>query len=215
MSPPLKTQTTPPPSLLIFLPVMRACEGCRRRKIKCDAASTNTWPCSACTRLKLHCIPPTGGNEQEYAGSAPLTDPEEAVEYSMPQSHGMNAIHSQPRSSHQYAVVPIISPAESISQYAPPDIPYQFGSYSYSPDGFRDQYLVQDQAPFGTSNPMIPPPHAYYQHQSPAPVRHDSTVSSSGTEHSAAEELSEALGDLKIAETGIGTFANSTGLNCY
>src|SRR3954469_5159805 len=39
--------------------VMRACEGCRRRKIKCDAATTNTWPCSACKRLKLTCVPPT------------------------------------------------------------------------------------------------------------------------------------------------------------
>jgi hypothetical protein len=38
-------------------------------------------------------------------------------------------------------------------------------------------------------------------------------VSSSGTEHSAAEELSEALGDLKIAEIGIGKFANSAGFN--
>lgn len=37
---------------------MRACEGCRKRKIKCDAATTNTWPCSACTRLKLHCVKP-------------------------------------------------------------------------------------------------------------------------------------------------------------
>jgi hypothetical protein len=192
---------------------MRACEGCRRRKIKCDAASTNTWPCSACTRLKLHCIPPTGGNDQEYAGSASLTDSEELVEYSIPQSHGMNAMHSQPRSSHQYTVLPTISTTESISQYARLNIPYQLGSYSYSPDGFRDQYLVQDQAPFPTSNPMIQQSHAYYQHQPPAPVRHDSTVSSSGTEHSAAEELSEALGDLKIAEIGIGKFANSAGFN--
>ena len=39
---------------------MRACEGCRRRKIKCDAATTNTWPCSACVRLKLHCVRPNG-----------------------------------------------------------------------------------------------------------------------------------------------------------
>jgi hypothetical protein len=183
---------------------MRACEGCRRRKIKCDAASTNTWPCSACTRLKLHCIPPTGGNDQEYAGSASLTDSEELVEYSIPQSHGANAMYSQPRSSHQYAVLPTISTAEPISQYARLNIPYQLGSYSYSLDGFRDQYLVQDQAPFPTSNPMIQQSHAYYQHQPPASVRHDSTVSSSGTEHSAAEELSEALGDLKIAEIGIG-----------
>ncbi|UKZ90917.1 uncharacterized protein TrAFT101_005918 [Trichoderma asperellum] len=42
------------------LKVMRACEGCRRRKIKCDAATTNTWPCSACIRLKLHCVRPNG-----------------------------------------------------------------------------------------------------------------------------------------------------------
>jgi len=59
------------------LKVMRACEGCRRRKIKCDAATTNTWPCSACIRLKLHCVRPNGlyegagdgfevGNDQEY-----------------------------------------------------------------------------------------------------------------------------------------------------
>lgn len=40
--------------------VMRACEGCRRRKIKCDAATTNTWPCSACVRLKLQCVRPNG-----------------------------------------------------------------------------------------------------------------------------------------------------------
>ncbi|KHN94514.1 uncharacterized protein MAM_07569 [Metarhizium album ARSEF 1941] len=46
------------------LKVMRACEGCRKRKIKCDAATTNTWPCSACIRLKLHCVRPNG-----YEGS--------------------------------------------------------------------------------------------------------------------------------------------------
>jgi hypothetical protein len=39
---------------------MRACEGCRRRKIKCDAATNNTWPCSACIRLKLVCVKPNG-----------------------------------------------------------------------------------------------------------------------------------------------------------
>ena len=38
--------------------VMRACEGCRRRKIRCDSATTNEWPCAACVRLKLNCITP-------------------------------------------------------------------------------------------------------------------------------------------------------------
>jgi hypothetical protein len=45
--------------------VMRACEGCRRRKIKCDSATTNTWPCAACTRLKLTCIPPSVTYDKE------------------------------------------------------------------------------------------------------------------------------------------------------
>lgn len=44
---------------------MRACEGCRRRKIKCDSATTNTWPCAACTRLKLHCVPPSVNYEKD------------------------------------------------------------------------------------------------------------------------------------------------------
>ena len=45
---------------------MRACEGCRRRKTKCDAATTNTWPCAACVRLKMICIPPTSDIEQDH-----------------------------------------------------------------------------------------------------------------------------------------------------
>lgn len=48
---------------------MRACEGCRRRKIRCDAATSNTWPCSACIRLKLRCIPPTVNYDQDFSGS--------------------------------------------------------------------------------------------------------------------------------------------------
>src|ERR1700712_3343217 len=42
------------------LKVMRACDGCRKRKIKCDGALQNgPWPCGACLRLKLKCVPPT------------------------------------------------------------------------------------------------------------------------------------------------------------
>jgi hypothetical protein len=42
----------------LILPVERACKDCRRMKIKCDAVTTNTWPCSACIRMKLHCVRP-------------------------------------------------------------------------------------------------------------------------------------------------------------
>ncbi|KAK2741041.1 hypothetical protein FQN57_005778 [Myotisia sp. PD_48] len=47
------------------LKVMRACNGCRKRKIKCDSATTNIWPCSACNRLKLVCIPPSIEQDSE------------------------------------------------------------------------------------------------------------------------------------------------------
>lgn len=39
--------------------VMRACEACRKRKIKCDAVTTNSWPCTKCQRSNLDCVPPS------------------------------------------------------------------------------------------------------------------------------------------------------------
>ena len=48
------------------LKVMRACDGCRKRKIKCDGAIQNgPWPCGACNRLKLKCVPPTLDHDDE------------------------------------------------------------------------------------------------------------------------------------------------------
>lgn len=69
--------------------VMRACEGCRRRKIKCDAATTNTWPCSACVRLKLHCVRPNGFDGSTTEGgidSAPTMQSGNASASSTPMS---------------------------------------------------------------------------------------------------------------------------------
>ncbi|OAL66027.1 C6 finger domain-containing protein [Trichophyton rubrum] len=53
---------------------MRACNGCRKRKIKCDSATTNIWPCSACTRLKLVCIPPSIDQDSEPAAHEQILD---------------------------------------------------------------------------------------------------------------------------------------------
>src|SRR2546421_12672107 len=39
------------------LKVTRACESCRRRKVKCDGGSGGTQtPCSSCRKLKIECI---------------------------------------------------------------------------------------------------------------------------------------------------------------
>ncbi|KAJ5166536.1 uncharacterized protein N7482_005317 [Penicillium canariense] len=101
------------------LKVMRACNGCRKRKIKCDAATTNTWPCSACTRLKLVCVPPTIGQDGDFlpegmdptqeTGSSTASesshhafpvppayrDPNQATMGSMPSYDGMGGMYSQ------------------------------------------------------------------------------------------------------------------------
>ncbi|KAK5108859.1 hypothetical protein LTR62_007749 [Meristemomyces frigidus] len=51
------------------LKVMRACDGCRKRKIKCDGALQNgPWPCGACVRLKLQCAPPSLDPDEEQDG---------------------------------------------------------------------------------------------------------------------------------------------------
>ena len=48
------------------LKVMRACDGCRKRKIRCDGAVQNgPWPCGACLRLKLKCVPPTLDQDED------------------------------------------------------------------------------------------------------------------------------------------------------
>src|SRR5690554_3983874 len=60
---------------------MRACEGCRRRKIKCDAATTNTWPCSACVRLKLHCVPPMVQYDRDFGANQGVMDHEQHLDF--------------------------------------------------------------------------------------------------------------------------------------
>ncbi|KAK8236464.1 hypothetical protein IWZ00DRAFT_120463 [Phyllosticta capitalensis] len=73
------------------LKVMRACEGCRRRKIKCDAATTNSWPCGACVRLKLTCVPPTVSYENKDLASGSQT-----YEGSHDQQDQTSTFHSVP-----------------------------------------------------------------------------------------------------------------------
>lgn len=52
---------------------MEACEGCRERIIKCVAATINRWPCAACVRLKVHCVPPTTNHDRTHTGNAHLS----------------------------------------------------------------------------------------------------------------------------------------------
>ncbi|OAX78388.1 hypothetical protein ACJ72_07305, partial [Emergomyces africanus] len=192
------------------LKVMRACNGCRKRKIKCDAATTNTWPCSACTRLKLVCIPPTISQDGDFSSHGQMPE-------SSQQPGSMNVLHatdldiSAQNISHQHLLTD-----RTQTQYMGSVRAYSDDSRLYqtqpSLEHVQDpRHLYQD----------IPPPHL-------VPIQHNQTfhhnpnlytasppqviLKSLATapyakpEQSNAEDLSEALGDLKIDETGVAAY---------
>ncbi|KAK1141924.1 hypothetical protein N8T08_008335 [Aspergillus melleus] len=174
------------------LKVMRACNGCRKRKIKCDAATTNTWPCSACTRLKLVCVPPTIGQDSDFsaepnveAGPAGPLGTHDAPEpslssFSMPQTLRDN---SQPS-------------VGAIQPYA--DAIGVFPQYSHSTPQHPGVYEVQ-------SPHVTLPAHSYQQPQMfSASQAVDGSIF--GESESTAEGLSEVLGELRIDETGIAPY---------
>lgn len=187
---------------------MRACNGCRKRKIKCDAATSNIWPCSACTRLKLVCVPPTIVQNGGFPPSGQQSDPGPSAQMGDTRQPGLE-----------------ISPQDFLSPQAYGDPNAQLppaehtGSFSTDNSGVglyapQQQYVPQphDQSPIYHNLPqqMSYPQQTYHQNPSmfQTPPPKVGASSDSGvfidTEQSTAENLSEALGELKIDETGVG-----------
>ena len=176
---------------------MRACNGCRKRKIKCDAATTNTWPCSACTRLKLVCVPPTIGQESEFPAGEEAEPTGPLGTSSVPQaSHHAFSMAPEFRDNGQPPMPNMPSYSESMSvfpQWMPPpphSQPAIYGDVRSPPLSEPQSHQYQRQQMF-TANPTQPL----------------GTAGSSlymENEQSTAENLSEVLGELKIDETGIG-----------
>lgn len=174
--------------------VMRACNGCRKRKIKCDAATTNTWPCSACTRLKLVCVPPAIGQDGDFSSG-------QGPEGYQPHSLGT---FNAPESSHSLSSYAIPQPyRDGVSPHGQimPHYNDGVGSFpNYAPEPVSSQSSLYEARP----------PHSSYQPQQMFPVPHTETMGTTegvelgDHEHSTAENLSEVLGELKIDETGIG-----------
>lgn len=189
---------------------MRACEGCRRRKIKCDAATTNTWPCSACIRLKLHCVKPNGLYEGAGDGFESGTDQEYEVagmhdsfrhvpmqqQSSSPQQHlgSMMGAQSKPGVySHQ-------------AQYADPHgvYPVHYGDGTSMQPGVSYSAMT---APSSSLDPHAFPPSGIY-HTPPAvstSVAQSASPADSYQHDSYPQpDLSDLLGSLKMNEIGTG-----------
>lgn len=173
---------------------MRACNGCRKRKIKCDAATTNTWPCSACTRLKLVCVPPTIGQDGDFAAEGPgMEYPEAGVSTGPDGRHHTFSTSPVYREDGQHTLGPLPS-YDGMGMYSP---------YVQAPPGQPGIYSDMG------SSPMVMPGQSYQQQPEIFPGNHAGSfggnqgpLSESG--QSTVENLSDVLGELKIDETGIG-----------
>jgi hypothetical protein len=174
---------------------MRACNGCRKRKIKCDAATTNTWPCSACTRLKLVCVPPTIGQDGEFLSDG---QGESSLETGAPSS-------ATTEGSHAFPVVPPV--------YRDNNQPTMNAIPSYDQMSMYSQFVPPQGQPSiynDIRSPQMPMSHQAYQQPQMFSGPQTPSMGSSDrnfyvdNDQSTAENLSDVLGELKIDESGIG-----------
>lgn len=190
--------------------VMRACEGCRRRKIKCDAATTNTWPCAACTRLKLHCVPPQISYENDSDDTPGVSS--FALESPQPIAGvkpSISPAHEDYRPSY-----PLRQPSstDAIPNYTAAPAPAAFGtSHTYNGHSFVSDASDADVLSYDAVNQPLPShlDHQYQpdllypstdnQHSSPATSNEN--WQSDGLDESV---LAEAMGDLKIEMEAVG-----------
>lgn len=171
---------------------MRACNGCRKRKIKCDAATTNTWPCTACLRLKLVCVPPTIGQDGEQIGSAQGVETEQAA-------YSDHTNQQQTIPQHELMQSNYVPDDPSLANNIPP-----YGMYSsYIPQNHGMYAPAQAPEIAVTQHPY---PNQYYQMAAPQPLPSADSGVFVEPEQSTAEDLSEALGELRIDVSGIGKF---------
>ncbi|KAL6168458.1 hypothetical protein ACJQWK_06099 [Exserohilum turcicum] len=183
------------------LKVMRACEGCRRRKIKCDAATTNAWPCAACIRLKLNCVPPTVNYDKDYNGTQTFDLEPKPLEYTpeAPSQHDyqQHASMAQPM-SHQ---MPLSMPAAAQAMYqASPYVEQQPQDQVHYHPAMSQPQVVQQTMCYAPQQSYsqassAPPPTILTPPESEPHWRTDSVSS-----------LSEALGELKIDHTAIAPY---------
>ena len=185
---------------------MRACEGCRRRKIKCDAATTNSWPCAACVRLKLSCVPPSLNYDRVHGGGGSYSGLEGVLDFDHSSASGEDdhyVQHGEPTHFYDFghpndsAHNPQVGYGHHLGSFNTPAHVERHPSHSnfgYEPVTSMPMTLPETyQTPTAFQAINVPPP--------PAP-NHDSNRTND--QHSATD-LSDVLGQLSIKENGVGT----------
>ena len=184
---------------------MRACEGCRKRKIKCDAATTNHWPCGSCVRLKQSCNPPTL-NYDRVNGAGHISGLERVLDFDNSEGSGDDEYQNFAGGSQ---VFELQTPEDNLhvsqgpySTGLPP-----FHTPPYSDKAFsQHEYTYDDVATIPL--PITDPPYrgsgSFGATLSGLPQISNGLVWQNDSY--SAQELSDVLGDLKINETGVGKY---------
>lgn len=198
------------------LKVMRACDGCRKRKIRCDGALQNgPWPCGACVRLKLRCVPPALDQDEEsqiingpqdgqftfqntFSTGPPIQATTKAAKPPQPMNHTW----------------PMSSQANPDGTILPPQPPQQQQQQHFDVGNYQQQAYTQPGAP-SNMDPYLSStvsPVAFEQPQRPQTFRRSDTQVSGSSSGDAEEvdatvqSLSEVMGDLKIGPTAVAPY---------
>lgn len=181
---------------------MRACEGCRRRKIKCDAATTNSWPCAACIRLKLNCVPPTVSYDKDFNATSQTFELDtKPLEYAPPASQHDYQPQRQDMMSAPHGLQQMPgSLATSIpATYADGMRMYQTAPYAEQQSQEHLQYASMSQSQVVPQEINYAPSQMYSEASQHAPPM---TMTPPETENhwkqDTSSNLAEALGELKI-----------------
>lgn len=174
---------------------MRACGACRRRKIKCDAATTNSWPCAACQKQHLECIPPSSDKDSaEDLDGDGSTQPGDFQNYP-PQYDTEGSFTSYSQSNNG---------GSEYATYPPSMAPGSERMSSGIAPAFWSSHLPNAQTYNESFGALSTPDHTQHEFRPPTLQKTPSTTSwrSDGSD----PDLADALQDLKIDQGGVGSF---------
>ena len=194
---------------------MRACEGCRRRKIKCDAATTNTWPCAACVRLKLTCVPPSLNYDRAHGEGGSYSGLEGVLDFDHSSASGEDdhyLQHGEPAQFYNFE-----HPNDSVHN-AQIGYGHRLGSFNASTNVERRP----SQSDFSYGPVTTMPMTLTETYQNPiafqainvSPPQAGNQGGNWANDHDSATDLSDVLGQLSIKENGVGTSNLSTHCAC-
>ena len=194
---------------------MRACEGCRRRKIKCDAATTNTWPCAACVRLKLTCVPPSLNYDRDHGAGGSYSGLEGVLDFDHSSASGEDDHYVQQGEPAQFYDF-----GHSNNSVHNPQVGYGQHLGNFNAATNIERHPSQSDFNYGpvTNMPMTLPetyqhPTAFQAINVPPPEAPHQSGNWTNDQDSAAD-LCDVLGQLSIKENGVGKSNLATHCAC-